>query len=98
MRGVIHKSIGACCFWLLLAWPARAQEGGWMRHFRIGGSVGLNISGDFKTSGQLPVSGSSPGPLAPRADHFYDDGFVRVDNTGNAQGLTSFWGYDRADQ
>lgn len=28
----------------------------------------------------------------------YDDGFVGVDDFGNAQGLTSYWGYDSASQ
>jgi hypothetical protein len=31
-------------------------------------------------------------------EHFYDDGFNRVDSTGNAGGQTSFWGYDTAGQ
>src|SRR5258706_1656211 len=28
----------------------------------------------------------------------FDDGYVKVDDTGNAGGFTSFWGYDNASQ
>lgn len=63
----------------------------WTRHFRLGAVVGLNLSADFKMNGQFNVSGSGqPG--------VYDDGYVRVDETGNAGGYTSFWGYENASQ
>ena len=32
------------------------------------------------------------------ANGLYDDGYVRVDNTGDAGGYTSYWGYDNASQ
>jgi len=68
----------------------------WPRHFRVGMLVGMNVKADFSMSGQaFPVSGSNPGG-AGGGDHFYDDGYVRVDDTGNAQGYTSFWGYNNA--
>lgn len=37
---------------------------------------------------------------APNAgtDHFYDDGYNRVDSSGNAGNLTSYWGYQNAAQ
>jgi len=70
----------------------------WPRHFRVGMLVGMNIKADFSMTGQaFPVSGSNPGG-AGGGDHFYDDGYVRVDDTGNAQGYTSFWGYNNAGQ
>ena len=72
---------------------------GWTRHFRLGALVGVNIDAEFKMSGQFSVSGSQPGtPGQPGVDHIYDDGYVRVDETGNAQGLTSYWGYNNASQ
>jgi hypothetical protein len=43
-----------------------------------------------------PMTG--PGPARGGVDHFYDDGYVRVDATGNAGGQTWFWGYDTASQ
>ena len=93
----------SCLSFLALAASARG-DGEWLRHFRIGASIGMNVSADFQTSGQLSVSGSNPGPALPGIDHIYDDGFVRVDQTGNAQpegfptGRTTFWGYNEASQ
>lgn len=78
-----------------LVTPARAQDNqynpDWARHFRVGTLVGLNIKANFKLGGQFTISGH------PQAG-VYDDGYVREDQTGNAQGLTSFWGYDNASQ
>jgi hypothetical protein len=70
-----------------------------MNHFRLGGFVGLNIKADFKLSGSFAVSGNNPGQTnVAGVNHFYDDGYVRVDDTGNAQGYTSYWGYNNAPQ
>src|SRR6185295_19021010 len=83
----------------LFALAASAQaEGEWLKHFRVGMSFGLNMKTDFTTSGSFPISGSNPGPAAPKLDHFYDDGYVRVDQTGDALNRTSFWGYRDATQ
>jgi hypothetical protein len=63
----------------------------WTRHFRVGGMVGLNIKADFRLeSGAINISGNPAGR--------YGDGYVLVDQTGNAQGYTSNWGYDNASQ
>jgi len=63
----------------------------WTRHFRLGAVVGLNMSADFKMNGTFNVSGSSqPG--------IFDDGYVLTDNTGNAGGYTSNWGYKNGSQ
>lgn len=64
----------------------------WTRHFRIGAIVGMNIGADFKTKGTFNISGHHP------ANGIYDDGYVRVDDTGNAGGLTGYWGYNNAAQ
>jgi hypothetical protein len=90
---------------LAMAVSAHAQED-WTKHFRIGMSVGLNIKTDFRVSGSFPVSGSSPGLAIPGQNHTYDDGYVRVDDTGNAvpfdsttgNGVTANWGYNNASQ
>jgi len=63
----------------------------WTRNFRIGMQLGLNIKADFKTSGTLPLSTKNPGVSGQQGDHEFDDGFVRVDATGNAGGTTSYW-------
>lgn len=71
----------------------------WPRHFRVGAFLGINIKAEFKMSGNFSVSGSQPGqPGVPGVDHVYDDGYARVDATGNAQGRTSYWGYDNDGQ
>ncbi len=70
-----------------------------IRHFRAGALLSANINAEFSVGGTFPVSGSAPGPPGVSGvDHLYDDGFVRVDDTGNALRLTSFWGYNSAAQ
>ncbi len=64
----------------------------WTRHFRIGALVGLNISANFSRSGTFDISGNDP------SSGIFDDGYVRVDNTGNLGGGTTYWGYRRASQ
>jgi len=63
----------------------------WKRHFRLGAVVGLNMEAKFKLDGEFNVSGGGQSGV-------YDDGYVRVDDTGNAGGYTSFWGYRNASQ
>lgn len=61
--------------------------------------MGLNLKADFSLDGQFGISGSQPGATGGSGvNHFYDDGYVRVDQTGNAQGYTSYWGYNNASQ
>ena len=71
----------------------------WSRHFRLGTVAGLGIKASFSLSGQIPVTGNDPGPTDTHAaEHFYDDGYVRVDSTGNAGNITVFWGCKSASQ
>jgi hypothetical protein len=60
----------------------------WTRHFRIGAMVGMNISANFTEKGMFNI------PNKNLANGIYDDGYVRVDSTGNAFGQTSYWGYN----
>ena len=80
---------------------ARAQyDPDWSRHFRIGGMVGLNIKAEF-TVPALANAGSTvnPGPVGkPGTDHEFNDGYVRVDQGGNALGQTGYWGYEHPSQ
>lgn len=64
----------------------------WTRHFRIGALVGMNISANFSMNGTFGISGNNP------AQGIFDDGYVRRDQTGNAGGYTSYWGYNNASQ
>lgn len=73
--------------------------GDWTRHLRLGAQVGLNLKGDFKIGGQYAVSGTQPGAVGVSGvNHTYQDGYVKVDDTQNAGGLTSYWGYENASQ
>ncbi len=64
----------------------------WTRHFRIGAMVGMNISAKFNEKGLFNIPGNNA------ANGIYDDGYVREDQTGNAGGYTSYWGYNNASQ
>lgn len=71
----------------------------WSRHFRLGAQVALNLKADFKIGGLFGVSGSQPGSVGTRGQNrVFDDGYVRVDDTGNAGGYTTAWGYQNASQ
>jgi len=71
----------------------------WTRNFRLGASLMFNVKADFSLNGPVSVNRQPTGPVGqPGADHYYDDGYVRVDNTGNAGGDTTYWGYDNASQ
>src|SRR5690349_9487736 len=65
--------------------------------FSFGARFGMNFKASFKNT---PSSGASvnPGPAAGGADHAYDDGYVRVDSSGDAGGVTWNWGYQKASQ
>lgn len=78
--------IGLAAF-VLAGWTARGQyDPGWARYFRVGGLVGLNVKADFTASGSLSLNVRHPAGV-------YDDGYVRMDRTGD-QTLTTYWGYD----
>lgn len=102
----LMKRIWLCCF-VGLALASSAQEritsdelgryfgtdllyDDWTRHFRVGAMVALNVKADFSMSGSFPISTHPTG--------VYDDGYVLTDQTGNAQGFTSYWGYNSASQ
>lgn len=58
----------------------------------------FNINATFQSSGAIPAR-SNPGPAPGGAmNRTYDDGFNLVDSSGNAGGLTSFWGYQNSAQ
>jgi len=60
--------------------------------FSLGARVGMNFEATFS------ASRSRPGPPTGGVDHNYDDGYVRVDSSGNAGDLTWNWGYQNAAQ
>ena len=75
------------------------DDEGWTREFRIVAMTTLNVSAQFSTHGSFAVSSAAPGaPGVGGVNHLYDDGFVRVDSTGDAGGVTSLWGYSNSSQ
>ena len=76
--------------WAFSRIPANTDD--WTRHFRIGALVGMNISANFSRNGTFGISGNNP------AQGIYNDGYVRVDNTGDPLGRTYYWGYDNPSQ
>jgi hypothetical protein len=62
-----------------------------LNRFSIGPTFAINIKADF-------YNNLSAGPAAGGANHNYDDGYVLVDSSGNAGGLTRNWGYQNASQ
>jgi len=59
----------------------------------------FNITARFKNVGNVGGGGRGPGPATGGdIDRFYDDGYNRVDISGNKDGLTWFWGYQNASQ
>jgi hypothetical protein len=70
----------------------------WLRHFRLGAVVGINVKAKFSMSGPF-ASTSNPGEAdVGGVNHVYDDGFVKVDASGNDLGVTGNWGYQSASQ
>jgi hypothetical protein len=61
---------------------------------------GLNIHSSFKGIGGGLNPGTPGGSqITPNGDLYnYSDGYVLTDSTGNALGLTTYWGYDNASQ
>jgi hypothetical protein len=64
--------------------------------FNLNTHIGFNIKANFEHLGGM--AGSNAGPDLRGTDHFYDDGYNRVDAAGNAGGQTQFWGYENAGQ
>ncbi|MCD6338187.1 MAG: hypothetical protein J7M29_02240 [Verrucomicrobia bacterium] len=79
------------------ACAARAQHVYYPTRVTFGPRFGFNIKVDFETAPALaPIN---PGPSAGGGvDREYDDGYVRVDSTGNQGGRTWNWGYENPAQ
>ncbi len=75
---------------------ADAQEN--PNRLSLGPRFGLNFKANFNNSAAFKTPGVIPGLALGGTDHFYDDGYVRVDASGNFGGVTTFWGYQNASQ
>jgi len=65
--------------------------------FSFGPSFGINFKAEFN-NGTPILNNVNPGPPAGGANHTYNDGYVLVDSSGDAGGLTTYWGYQNASQ
>jgi hypothetical protein len=62
--------------------------------FSLNAALGYNIK---LSSRNLEAAPPSPGPpTGGQTDRFYDNGYVRVDVSGNAGGFTTWWKFDTA--
>jgi hypothetical protein len=78
--------------------PAKPSK----NRFGVSYRAAFNVTAQFKNVGNLRGPGNSgrdPGPATGSGvDRFYDDGYNRVDISGNKDGITWFWGYKNASQ
>jgi len=65
--------------------------------FFFGPRFGLNFKADFHSDASY-FNAVNPGNTLPGTDHTYNDGYVLVDSSGNAGGLTGNWGYQNSSQ
>jgi hypothetical protein len=66
--------------------------------FSFGARFGMNFKASFKNTPSGGGLAVSPGPATGGADHTYDDGYVRVDSSGDLGGVTWNWGYQANSQ
>ena len=66
--------------------------------FGVSAGASFNYKADFRSSMQSLGYANNPGAPVAGVDHFYDDGYNRVDSSGNDGNLTSYWGYQNASQ
>jgi hypothetical protein len=82
----------------LAPFSVRAQdntESDW-NHFGLNFRAGFNIRATFSEPSSLAFPAGPGAGLA--LNHQYDDGFVKVDSSGNQGGVTWNWGYQHASQ
>src|SRR5580698_4129649 len=65
--------------------------------FSFGPRFGLNYKANFHDTASY-FNNVNPGPAAGGSNHLYNDGYVRVDQSGDAGGLTTYWGYQNPSQ
>jgi opacity protein-like surface antigen len=70
-----------------------------VNRFGLSYRAGFNVSAKFKNAGV----GANPGPARSGVNHNYDNGYNRVDVSGNTgqgacENCTWYWGYERSSQ
>lgn len=80
---------------LLVPMTVQAEPGRWS--FGAGYAPIVGLRTEFSGFGNFQNPFPVPAP-APGTNYFYTDGFVQVDSSGNAGGLTTFFAYNNAAQ
>jgi hypothetical protein len=78
-------------FVLFFCLTARAE-------FGVSAGASFNYKANFRNVAESQGSATDPGAAVAGVDHFYDDGYNRVDSSGNAGNQTTYWGYQNASQ
>lgn len=87
----------ACCLTVCVAAPTQGAAPPNER-FTVGYRLGFGISASFTDNAGFAAA-ADPGPATGGGiNRNYDDGFNRLDVTGNAGGKTWNWGYNNASQ
>lgn len=66
--------------------------------FGVSAGGAFNYKARFGSTAEMLPRATDPGAATAGTDHNYDDGYNRVDSSGNAGGLTSDWGYQNSSQ
>ena len=69
-----------------------------LNRFSFGPRFGMNFKADFHLKAIPNAIPGNPGPATGGANHNYQDGYVLLDSSGNAGGLTWNWGYQNSSQ
>ena len=75
-----------------------ADADSWVQHLRIGLPVTVNVKAHFSVNGQFNLNSQAGAVGVSGVNHVFNDGYVKVDNLGDAQGVTGYWGYQNASQ
>ena len=66
--------------------------------FGVSAGASFNYKAQFRSTAAAQPRATDPGAAVAGVDHFYDDGYNRVDSSGNAGNQTTYWGYQNASQ
>ncbi len=95
-----HLTLNVCCLLAATTSYGTAQAGELnapANRLTFGPRVGFNVKAGFSSSLANPAI--DPGPATGGGlNRDYDDGYVRLDSSGNAGGKTWYWGYENASQ
>jgi len=66
--------------------------------FGVSAGASFNYKAGFHSAAAVQARATDPGAAVAGTDHFYDDGYTRVDSSGNFGNETTYWGYQNVSQ